>query len=331
MNGRIPCAVHRGLTIIAALTASLIAWSAHAQGAYPTRPIKFIAPFPPGGASDLITRLVGQKFAEALGQAVTVENRGGAAGNIGTEYAAKQPNDGYTLVLGNSATFATNPNIYKRMPFDVINDFAPVSLVAVAGSILIVHPSVPANNVAELVTYLKANPGKFNFSSGGSGTPAHVIGESFKSLMGVSMTHVPYKGTALAVADLVAGQIQVCFADMVPAVPQIKAGRARALAVTSEQRSALFPDLPTLAESNVPVKVGQTWWSVMAPKGTPRPIIDRLNAAVAHLITLPDVKERFATLGVFPVHTTPEAVIERIKTDTPEFGKVLRAAGVEPE
>jgi tripartite-type tricarboxylate transporter receptor subunit TctC len=292
---------------------------AMAQGTYPNRPVKFIAPFPPGGASDVISRLVGQKLAEGLGQPVTIENRAGAAGNIGTEYAVKQPADGYTLVLGNSATLATNPNLYKRMPFDHITDLAPVTLVATAGSILVVHPSVPVN------------PGKLNFSSGGSGTPAHVIGESFKSLMGVSMTHIPYKGTALAVADLVAGQVQLCFADMVPAVPQIRAGKIRALAVTSEHRSAIFPDLPTLAESNVPVKVGQTWWSLMAPKGTPRPIIDRLNAEVAKIMKMSDVQERYASLGVFTAHTTPEAVIERIKTDTPEFGKVLRAAGVEPE
>ena len=304
---------------------------AMAQGTYPNRPVKFIAPFPPGGASDVISRLVGQKLAEALGQPVTIENRGGAAGNIGTEYAVKQPPDGYTLVLGNSATLATNPNLYKRMPFDHITDLAPVTLVATAGSILVVHPSVPANTVAELIAHLKANPGKLNFSSGGSGTPAHVIGESFKSLMGVNMTHIPYKGTALAVADLVAGQVQLCFADMVPAVPQIRAGKVRALAVTSEHRSAIFPDLPTLAESNVPVKVGQTWWSLMAPKGTPRPIIDRLNAEVAKIMKMSDVQERYASLGVFTAHTTPEAVIERIKTDTPEFGKVLRAAGVEPE
>ena len=317
--------------LIVGMAGALAVSGASAQGGYPNRPIKFIAPFPPGGASDVITRLISQKLAEALGQPVTVENRGGAAGNIGTEYASKQPADGYTLLLGNSATFATNPNLYKRMPFDPITDFAPVTLVATAGSILVVHPSVPANSVAELIAHLKANPGKLNFSSGGNGTPAHVIGESFKSLMGVSMTHVPYKGTALAVADLVAGQVQVCFADMVPAVPQIRAGKIRALAVTSENRSAILPDLPTLAESNVPVKVGQTWWSMMTPKGTPRPIIDRLNAEVAKIMKLPDVQERYASLGVFTAHTTPEAVIDRIKADTPEFGKVLRAAGVEPE
>jgi tripartite-type tricarboxylate transporter receptor subunit TctC len=309
----------------------LMATNTLAQSGYPNRPIKFIAPFPPGGASDVITRIISAKLAEAFGQPVTVENRGGAAGNIGTEFASKQPADGYTLLLGNSATFATNPNLYKRMPFDTITDFAPVTLVATAGSILVVHPSVPANNVAELIAHLKANAGKLNFSSGGNGTPAHVIGESFKSLMGVSMTHVPYKGTALAVADLVAGQVQICFADMVPAVPQIRAGKIRALAVTSENRSAIFPDLPTLAESNVPVKVGQTWWSMMTPKGTPRPIIDRLNAEVAKIMRLPDVQERYASLGVFTAHTTPEGVIDRIKADTPEFGKVLKAAGVEPE
>lgn len=318
-------------TLIIAVASVLGASGVLAQASYPNKPIKFIAPFPPGGASDVITRLISQKLAESLGQPVTVENRSGAAGNIGTEFAARQPADGYTLLLGNSATFATNPNLYKRLPFDPITDFAPVTLVATAGSILVVHPSVPVNNVAELIAHLKANAGKLNFSSGGNGTPAHVIGESFKSLMGVSMTHVPYKGTAPAVADLVAGQVQLCFADMVPAVPQIRAGKIRALAVTSAVRSAIFPDLPTLAEANVPVKVGQTWWSMMTPKGTPRPIIDRLNAEVAKIMKMPDVQERFTSLGVFTAHTTPEGVIERINADTPEFGRVLKAAGVEPE
>lgn len=318
-------------TLFVGIVGVIGATSALAQGAYPNKPIKFVAPFPPGGASDAITRLISLKLADALAQPVTVENRGGAAGNIGTEYAAKQPADGYTLLLGNSATFATNPNLYKRLPFDPIADFAPVTLVATAGSILVVHPSVPVNNVAELIAHLKANPGKLNFSSGGNGTPAHVIGESFKALVGVSMTHVPYKGTALAVADLVAGHVHLCFADMVPAVPQIRAGKIRALAVTSENRSAIFPDLPTLAEANVPMKVGQTWWSMMTPKGTPRPIIDRLNAEVAKIMKLPDVQERYASLGLFTAHTTPEGVIDRIKADTPEFGRVLKAAGVEPE
>jgi tripartite-type tricarboxylate transporter receptor subunit TctC len=317
------------LSIAAALL--LGASLAQAQGGYPNKPIKFIAPFPPGGASDVLTRLLGQKLSDALGQPVTVENRGGAAGNIGTEFAAKQPADGYTLLLGNSATFATNPNLYKKLPFDPINDFSPVTLVAAAGSILVVHPSVPVNSVAELVAHAKGNPGKLNFSSGGNGTPAHVIGESFKTIVGVNMVHVPYKGTALAVADLVAGQVQLCFADMVPAVPHIRSGKLRALAVTGEQRSAIFPDIPTLAESNVPVKVGQTWWSVKTPKGTPRPIIDRLNAELARIVKMPDVLERYNSLGIFPIHSTPEGVIERMKTDTPEFGKVLKAAGVEPE
>jgi tripartite-type tricarboxylate transporter receptor subunit TctC len=316
------------VTLGTTLLAGAPAW---AQGAYPNKAIKFIAPFPPGGATDVITRLVGIKLAEGLGQPVTVENRPGAAGNIGTEFAGKQPNDGYTLVLGNSATFATNPSLYKRMPFDPIADFAPVSLVATAGSVLVVHPSLPVNSVAELVAYLKQNPGKLNFSSGGNGTPAMVIGESFKSLMGVTMTHVPYKGTGPAVLDLVAGQVQLCFADMVPAVPHIKAGKLRPLAVTSDQRSPILPDVPTLAESNIPVRVGQTWWSVMTPKGTPRPIIDRLNAEIGRLLKQPDVMERFASLGVFPTFSTPEGVTDRIKADSPEFAKVLKAAGVEPE
>lgn len=314
-----------------AALALLAAPTVIAQGAYPVKPIKFVAPFPPGGSSDVLSRLIGQKLAETLGQPVTVENRGGAAGNIGSEYVAKQPADGYTILLGSSVPLATNVHLYKRMGFDPLNDFTPIGMIAVAGSVLVVHPSVPVNSVAELVSHLKANPGKLNYGSGGTGTPAHLIAEAFKTAMGVSMVHVPYKGTGVAVVDLVAGQVNLIFSDMVPTVPQIRAGKLRPLAVTLEKRSPALPDLPTLSELGVNIKTGETWWSIMGPKGVPDAVVQRLNSDLEKILKMPDVLERYAQLSISPHHSSPQGVVDRIKRDTPEFGKVLQAAGIQPE
>jgi tripartite-type tricarboxylate transporter receptor subunit TctC len=301
------------------------------QGVYPTRPVRFIAPFPPGGSSDVLCRLLGQKLSESLGQPVAVENRPGAGANIGHEFAAKQPADGYTLLLSSSSTLATNPHLYKRLGFDPIADFSPISMVASAGQVLVVHPSVPVRSVAELVALAKAQPGKLNFGSGGKGIQSHISGEMFKSAAGVDIVHVPYKGTVQAVSDLVAGQVQLVFADMVPALPHIRAGRLRALAVTTEQRSPALPDVPTMIESGIPGYRAGVWWAVMAPKGTPGAIVNRLNGELGLVVKLLDVREKYASLGVSPEHSTPQYVTERIKADTLEVAKVLKAAGVEPE
>ncbi len=317
----------RALACIALLAAS----TGFAQSPYPSKPIRFIAPFPPGGSSDVLGRLLGLKLAEALGQPVTIENRGGAGGNIGSEYASKLPADGYSWLLGSSPALATNIHLYKRMGFDPFNDFAPVSMIGVSGSVLVVHPSVPVNTVAELIALAKAQPGKLNYGSGGIGTPAHVITESFKTVVGVDMVHVPYKGTGVAVIDLVAGQLNLIFSDMVPTIPQIKAGKVRPLAVTLAQRLPALPDVPTLSEVGVSVKVGETWWALMLPKGAPAAIIDKLNIEMGRVLKLPEVIERMASLGVAPMHSTPQGVIDRMNRDSPEFGKVLKAAGVQPE
>ena len=317
----------RALACIALLAAS----TGFAQSPYPSKPIRFIAPFPPGGSSDVLGRLLGLKLAEALGQPVTIENRGGAGGNIGSEYASKLPADGYSWLLGSSPALATNIHLYKRMGFDPFNDFAPVSMIGVSGSVLVVHPSVPVNTVAELIALAKAQPGKLNYGSGGIGTPAHVITESFKTVVGVDMVHVPYKGTGVAVVDLVAGQLNLIFSDMVPTIPQIKAGKVRPLAVTLAQRLPALPDVPTLSEVGVSVKVGETWWALMLPKGAPAAIIDKLNIEMGRVLKLPEVIERMASLGVAPMHSTPQGVIDRMNRDSPEFGKVLKAAGVQPE
>ena len=321
----------RSIRCAIAVLATIAATTVFAQGTYPSKPIRFVAPFPPGGSSDVLGRLLGQKLSESLGQPVTIENRGGAGGNIGSEYASKLPPDGYSWLLGSSPALATNVHLYKRMGFDPHNDFTPVSMIGVSGSVLVVHPSVPVNTVAELIALAKSQPGKLNYGSGGIGTPAHVITESFKTQVGVDMVHVPYKGTGVAVTDLVAGQLNVIFSDMVPTIPQIKAGKLRPLAVTLAQRIGALPDVPTLAEVGVGLKVGETWWALMLPKGAPAPIVDRLNAEMGRVLKMPDVIERMASLGVAPLHSAPQAVTDRINRDSPEFGKVLKAAGVQPE
>jgi tripartite-type tricarboxylate transporter receptor subunit TctC len=302
-----------------------------AQAAYPSRPIRFVAPFPPGGSSDVLCRLLGQKLSERLGQAVAVENRPGAGGNIGHEFAAKQPPDGYTILISSSSTLATNPHLYKRLGFDPVADFAPVSMVASAGQVLVVHPAVPAKSVTELVALAKSKPGQLNFGSGGKGIQSHISGEMFKAATGVDIVHVPYKGTVQAVSDLVAGQVQLVFADMVPAMPHIRAGRLRALAVTTEKRSPVLPDVPTMIESGIPGYRAGVWWAVVSPRGTPAAVVARLNGELGNIVKLDDVRDKYASLGVETEHSTPEEVTARIKTDTLEVAKVLKAAGVEPE
>jgi tripartite-type tricarboxylate transporter receptor subunit TctC len=312
------------------LLSCLIGPGAHAQ-AYPGKALRFIAPFPPGGTSDVLCRLIAKNLTDTLGQPVAVENRPGAGANIGHEIAAKSAPDGYTIILTNSSTMTTNPHLYKRMGFDPVADFAPVSMVAKAGQVLVVHPNVPAKSVAELIALAKAKPGKLNFGSGGIGITSHISGEIFKSKTGVNIVHVPYKGTIQAVTDLVAGQVDMVFADMVPAIPQIKAGKLRPLAVTSDTRSAVLPEVPTMAESGLPNFDAAVWWAVLAPRGTPPEVIARLNADLDKVMKLPEVQERYAGLGIATAHSTPQAVTETIRRETPEMAKILKAAGVEPE
>ena len=314
------------------LGAALLALAAAAAAqSYPSRPIRFIAPFPPGGSSDVLCRLLGQKLSEALSQPVLIENRAGASGNIGHEFAARQPADGYTLLLSNNAALAINPHLFKRLGFDPQGDFAPVSMVASAGQVLVVHPSVPASSVKELIALAKAKPGYLHFGSGGKGIPSHVAGENFKVAAGVNIVHVPYKGTVQAVGDLVGGQLQLVFSDMVPAIPHIRAGKLRPLAVTVPQRSAALPEVPTMDEAGLPGFRSVVWWAVLVPRGTPGEIVARLNAEFGRIVALADVRERYASLGVFTEHSTPQHVTERIRTDLQEYASILKAAGVEAE
>ncbi len=298
---------------------------------YPNKPVRMIAPYPPGGTSDVMARIVAQKLADAFGRQVIVDNRPGAAANIGHELAAKAAPDGYTLLLTSGAAMVTNQFLYKKLNWDPQNDFAPVSLVSAAGMVLVVHPSVPAQNVAQLIALAKARPDKLTFGSGGVGTTSHVTGEVFKAATGVKMTHVPYKGGVLAVTDLVGGQIDAVFSDMVPSVPQIQSGRLRALAVTSEQRSAVLPNVPTMPEAGLNHPFPAQWWGVLVPRGTPVAIINRINADIVQFMKLPDLQEKFTAMGVFTRYGTPEQMTETIRQGTVQMREIVKAAGIQPE
>lgn len=319
----------RFIAAVAACSASMAA--APSEPAYPVKPVRLIAPFPPGGTTDVLCRLLAQRLGEALGRPVVVENRPGAGGNVGHEYAAKAAPDGYTLVLSAKGALVTNAFLYKRLGFDPLQDFAPISLVASSGPVLVVHPSLPVRSVKQLVAFARARPGQLNYGSGGVGTTAHVAGEVFRVATGADIVHVPYKGGVLAVNDLVAGQIELSFADMVPSVPHIQTGRLRALAVTSERRSPTLPEVPTMAEAGIATPFPQTWWAITAPRGTPAAVIERLNSALERILKQPEVAEKYASLGLLPAHSSPERVTELIRVERPQMAKILAAAGVQPQ
>src|SRR4030095_5020494 len=264
---------------------------------YPTKPIRLVVPFPPGGATDILARDVAQKLSDAWGQSFVVDNRPGAGGNIGSELVAKAAPDGYTLEMGTVGTHAINASLYAKMPYDHVKDFVPVILVAGVPNVLVVNPSVPVNSVAELIAYAKANPGKLNFASSGNGTSIHLSGELFKVMAGVQITHVPYKGSAPALQDLLGGQVQLMFDNLPPSLPQIKAGKLKALAVTSTTRAAALPDVPTMAESGLPGFEASSWFGVLAPAGTPPAIVAKLNAEIGKWLASPEAKEKLAKQG----------------------------------
>ena len=322
----------RATTFWAITCAALCVATPQAAGqAYPNKPIRFIAPFPPGGTTDVLARIVAQRLTDVLGRQVIVENRGGASGTIGHELAAKAPGDGYTLLLTSMGGLVTNRFLYKRLPFDPDNDFVPISMLATAGQVLVVHPTVPARSVRELVALARAKPGVLNVGSGGLGTTQHIVAQVFQTATGTRFVHVPYKGGGLAVADLVGGQIDLIFADAAPSVPHVKSARLRALAVSSEQRAPALPDVPTLGEAGIRDWFPQTWWALAAPKGTPGTVVSRINSEVAQLMKAPDVQEKLAALGVFALHSTPKRVTELVRTGTERMAKVVAAAGIHAE
>ena len=298
---------------------------------WPSKPIRFIAPNLPGGPTDILARLIGQKLAESLGQPVIIENRAGAAGNIGTEAAAKSAPDGYTLVTGNNATFGANVSLYKRLGFDPVKDFAPVVFVATQPNILVVHPSLPVNSVKELVVFARARPGQLNYSGSGMGANAHLAAELFKSMTGTSIVHIPYKSAAPALTDLIAGETQLMFATALSVVPHIKANRVRALGVTTAKRSRSMPELPTIAESGVPGFEASTWHGVLVPAGTPAAIIDRLNGEINRMLQQAEVRDRLAVLGAETIGGSPKEFADHIQREIPKWAKVIKTAGVRLE
>ena len=299
----------------------------HAQAPFPSKPIRIVVPFPAGGTTDILARAVAQKLTETMGQTVVVDNRPGAGGNIGAELVAKSPPDGYTLLMGTVGTHAINASLYAKMPYDHVRDFAPVILVAGVPNVLVVNPSVPANNVQELIAYIKANPGKVNFASSGSGTSIHLAGELFKTMAGVSMTHVPYKGSAPAVTDLLGGQVQLMFDNLPSALPQIKAGKLRALAVTSAQRASALPDVPTVAEAGLPGFDATSWFGLLAPAGTPKDVVAKLNAEVAKWLASPEAREKLASQGAIAAGQSPEDFTRHIAAETAKWQKVVKESG----
>lgn len=313
-------------------TAALLTSSAFAlaqSSTYPDKPIRIVVAYTPAGATDILARTVGQKMTEAWGQPVIVDNRPGANGNIGTEYAAKATADGYTLLMVTAGTHGINPGLYRKLGFDAVKDFAPVSLVAMVPNIFVVNNAVPAKDLKEFIAYLKANPGKFNYGSPGNGSTAHLSMELFKTMTGTSMQHIPYKGSAGVLADLIGGQIIVTMDNMPPYVPQVKAGKIRALAVSTNHRSPAVPDVPTVAEAGVPGYDSGAWFGLVAPAHTPKDIVNKLSRETARILKLPDVNARLADLGAEPVGGTPEQFAAHIKAEIAKWAKVIKDANVE--
>ena len=311
------------------LLLSLASSSAFAQGAYPVRPIRVIITVAPGGGSDITTRAVAQKLTEAWGQQVIVDNRPGGNGIVGMEIAAHATPDGYTLLLGTIGPVAVNPSLYRKLPYDTLRDYAPIARAVSALNMLVVHPSLPVQSVKELIAYAKANTKKLNFGSSGVGFADHLAGELFNTLAGVNMQHVPYKGGAPAMIDLLGGQLQLIFATVSTAIIHVKAGKIRPLAVTSAKRVDQFADLPTVAEAGVPGFAVDNWYGFFAPGGTPRPIVLKLHGEINRILELPDVKERLQGLGIFSfLAPTPEAFGAYIKSEIDKYAKVVQQSGV---
>ena len=298
--------------------------------AYPGKPIKFVVGFAPGGATDVVGRLMAKKIGDALGQPIIIENKAGGSSNIGAEAVFRAAPDGYTFYVS-AITSAINVSLFPKLPFDFAKDFEPVALFANVPNILVVHPSVPAKTVKELIDLARAQPGKLSYASSGSGTSIHLCGELFKMLAKVDMVHIPYKGSAPAMTDMIGGQVQVMFDNMPSALPHVKAGKLRALAVTSAQRSPSAPDVITMGEAGVPGFDVQSWFGLVAPKGTPKDIIARVNAEAVNALATAEIKERFLDLGAVPAPMSPEAFGDFIRAEIIRWSEVVKASGAKVE
>jgi tripartite-type tricarboxylate transporter receptor subunit TctC len=323
-------AMRTGMLLSLAFHASA-AIGAESAADYPNRPVRLVVPFPPGGGTDIVARAVSVKLTEIWGQQIIIDNRGGAGGVIGADTVAKSTPDGYTLLFGTPGALVINPLLNSKLPYNAARDFAPVSLLALNPQLLAVHQSLPVTTVRELIALVKAQPGKLNYASVGEGTPNHLAMELFKTMTGTSIVHVPYKGAAPAVTDLVGGHVQLMFNPMPPLLPHVKSGRLKALAVGSTQRSSALPDTPTVAEAGVPGYEYVTWYSIVAPAKTPRGIINKVNAALAAVLAMPDVAQRLSGQGAEPRASSPEELARFIETDTKRLGGIIRSAGIKGE
>lgn len=309
---------------------ALLSGNAFAQ-AYPARPIHLVVPFPAGGPTDVIARAIGQKLADAVGQPVVIDNKPGAGGAIGSEAVAHSAPDGYTVVIGTSSTHSIGPALNPKTPYKVERDFAPVSLVATAPNVLIVSPKLPVNSVRELIALAKAQPGKLNYATSGVGTIVHLSSVMFANMAGIDIVHVPYKGVTQALPDIMSGQIALMFDNIVGVLPRVKAGQEKAIAVTSLKRSALAPNIPTVAESGLPGYESETYFGIFAPAGTPQAVVTKLSQDLAQVLKRPDLKELLATQGAEAVGSDPAKLAAVVRADTAKWEKVIKAAGVKLE
>jgi tripartite-type tricarboxylate transporter receptor subunit TctC len=319
------------LIAMAASSAAAGAQGASVEGNYPTKPIRLVITYPPGGNTDLVGRAVAQKLTEAWGQQVIVDNRGGAGGVLGTVIAKQAASDGYTILLGTSAGMVLNPLLMSKIPYDPHQDFAPVSLVIVLPQLLAVHPGLAARNIKEFIALAKAKPGQLNFGSSGVGTPNHLGGEMLKAMAGINIVHVPYKGGAASITDLIAGQVQLVISSAPSVVPHVKSGRLRALAVGSAKRTPALPEVPTVAESGVPGYEYTTWYGIFAPRKTPAPIVAKLNAEIVRMLADPQVSQRFQSQGGDPASSTPAELTAYMKAETARWQRVIKTAGIRIE
>ena len=318
-------------TVIVCMAACAAGPALAADGAYPTRPIRIVDSFPPGGPSDIVARALAPKLGEALGQVVVVDNRGGASGVVGCDIVAKAAPDGYTMLIGPSGALTIQPTLNPKLPFDPQRDFEPITQLTTGPQVIAVHPAVAAKSVAEFIALAKAKPGQLNYASGGPGTGNHLAVEIFKLAAGINVVHIPYKGTGPALTSVLGGEAQMIISSLLPALPHVKSGKLRALALTSTARSPAVPDIPTVAESGLPAFETSSWHGMLVPAKTPRPIVARLHGELVKVMNLPEVRERLTAQGLNIVASTPQAFAAHIKSETVKYARVIKQAGIKAE
>jgi tripartite-type tricarboxylate transporter receptor subunit TctC len=322
--------INSGTAAVLGALLMAVALNAAAAQQYPSRPIRFLVPFPPGGGNDIVGRVVAQKLAEGFDQTVVVDNRGGAGGTIGTDVVAKAPADGHTMLI-NNISLAVNATLIPKLPYDTLKDLAPVSIIGRQPNIVVVHPGVKAKSVREFLDLARARPGQINYGSGGVGTASHLATELLQLTTKTSMTHIPYKGLGPALIDLVGGRVEMIISTMASALPQLKSGKLRPLAVTTVKRSAFFPEVPTMMEAGVPGYDFTTWYALVVPAGTPQPVIARINAELAKIAAAPAVREQFAAQGLETAHTGVAEARAYLRAEVEKWGKVIKASGARPD